>query len=87
MNLALIASGIVAIAKAIPQVMELFEKVESLILQYRLSQITDDYRFKRDKINALVNAISKATTKEERLALSKILHDYTTGKFSGKLPE
>lgn len=78
MNLSAIASVIFALAKALPTVMDLFEKVESLILQYRLSQITDDYRYKREKLRAIINAISKAETREERSALSKILHDYTS---------
>ena len=87
MNLAAIASGIFAVAKAIPMVMDLFEKVETLILQWRLSEITDDYKYRREKIRAVINAISKADTREERRALSKVLHDYTSGKFSGELPE
>jgi len=81
MSITAIASGIFAIAKAFPKIMELYNKVESLIMEWRLSQITDDYQMKRDKIRAITASISRATTNEERRALSKILHDYTSGKF------
>jgi hypothetical protein len=80
MNLTAIASVIFALAKAVPKVMDLYEKVETLILQYRLSQVTNDYKYKRDKLRAIINAISKAESKEDRSALSRVLHDYTTGK-------
>lgn len=82
MNLAAIASGIFAVAKAIPKIMELFDQVESLVLKWRLSQITDEYQYKRDKLRAVISAISRAETREERIALSKVLHDYTSGRFN-----
>jgi hypothetical protein len=81
MTLATIASGIFAIAKAVPKIMELLNKLEKHLLDYRLAQITDSYTIKREKISAIVNSISRAETNEERRALSKILHDYTSGKF------
>jgi hypothetical protein len=81
MSIAAIASGIFAIAKAVPKVMELLNKLEKHLLDYRLAQITDSYTIKREKISAIVNSISRAETNEERRALSKILHDYTSGKF------
>jgi hypothetical protein len=81
MTLTTIASAIFALIKAAPKILELYNKVESLVLKWRVEQISNEYSMKRDKITAITLSISRAATNEERRALSKILHDYTSGKF------
>lgn len=84
MNIAAILFGII---KAVPAAMELYNNLESLIIKYRLSQITDEYSMKRDKTRALMASIAKADTNEDRRALSQILNDITHGNYSSKLPK
>lgn len=87
MSLGAIASGVFAIAKAIPKVMDFFEMVEDLVIQWRLSRITNTYTERQEKIRALSFAISKASTKEERRALAKLLAEYTSGNYRNELPK
>ncbi len=82
MNIAAIIAGVTAIAKAIPAIKDLVVRVNSKLLEWELSKITDKYTERQRLISSLVNSISRATTKEERRALSKILARYTSGNYS-----
>ena len=75
MNITAIFTGIVAIAKAVPVIASYLDKFYELYIDSQISKI-DKYRIeKRDKIKALMKAIIKATTDEERKALSIILNN------------
>ncbi len=75
MNIVTIFTGIVAIAKAVPVVANYLDKFYEFYVDYQISKI-DKYRIeKRDKRKALMKAITKAETDEERKALSIILND------------
>ena len=81
MNIAAIVAGVTAIAKAIPAIRDIVSMAQAQLVRWELSQITNKYTERQKLIDALVNSISKATTREERRALSKILHRYTSGKY------
>jgi hypothetical protein len=75
MNITAIFTGIVAIAKAIPKVAEIINKFYQFYIDKQIENI-DKYRIeKRDKRKALMKAITKAETDEERKALSIVLSE------------
>jgi hypothetical protein len=75
MNITAIFTGIVAIAKAVPVIASYLDKFYEFYIDKQIARI-DKYRIeKRDKRKALMKAITKATTDEERKALSIILND------------
>lgn len=75
MNLLSIFTGVVAIAKAIPVVADTLNKFYQFYIEKQIEDI-DKYRIeKRDKRKALMKAITKAESDEERKALSIILND------------
>lgn len=75
MNIVTIFAGIVAIAKAVPVVANYIDMFYNLYIDKQLEKI-DKYRIdKKEKRIVLMKAISKATTDEERKALSIILND------------
>ncbi len=75
MSITAIFTGIVAIAKAVPKVAELINKFYQFYIDKQIADI-DKYRIeKRDKRKALMKAITKAETDEERKALSIVLSD------------
>lgn len=87
MNFTAIVGGVVALAKAIPAIRDMVVMVNSQILKWELSKITDKYTAREKMIDTLTDAISKASTREQRRDLSKVLHKYTTGDFSIRMPK
>ena len=75
MTFSAIISGLFAIAKAIPKVMEGIEKLSDMLIDYRVSKIKETYNIKHRKIAVLNGLLKKATTDEEITALSIILFD------------
>jgi hypothetical protein len=80
MTISAIASGIFAIAKAIPQVMEIFKKMQELYISQILGKIDREHGERKTETQALVKAISKAETDEERMALSRLLFKHQSCK-------
>jgi transaldolase len=75
MNITAIFTGIVAIAKAVPVIASYIDRFYEFYIDYQISKI-DKYRIeKRDKRKALMKAITKAGSDEERKALSIVLND------------
>ena len=75
MSTAAIFTGIVTIAKAVPQVAAIIDKFYDYWLDYQIEKI-DKYRIdKREKRSVLMKQIRDAQTNEERKALSIILSD------------
>ena len=82
MNFTVIFTGIVAIAKAVPVIAEFIDKFYQFYVDKQLEKI-DKYRIKkRDKRKALMKAIMRAQSNEERQALSLILNDVINSKLS-----
>ena len=80
MNIAIIASGIFAIAKAIPKLMEAIEKLSELYTDHKLAQLERKYGKKDMELRALVSAVKGAKTNEDRMAISRLLFRYKSGK-------
>lgn len=81
MTFAAIVTGIFSLAKAVPEIKDIIFMVNSRILQWELSQITNKYTERQKLVDSLTKSISRATTREERRDLSKILARYTTGNY------
>lgn len=75
MSFTAIFSGVVAIAKAIPKLTELINKFVDLWVDYQLDKIEQEISTKRTKRLALMSAIKKAESDNERKELSIILAD------------
>ena len=84
MSLSAIASGLFAIAKAIPQVMSILDAILKEYIDYKLSQITKNIDSTQAQRTAILKSIKKAETDEERIALSKVLYDFNTRSFMSK---
>jgi len=76
-----IVGGIVAVAKAVPAARDIVNTVQAQLLKWELSRITDEYTEKQKLVDALVTSISRAKTREERRALSKVMSRYTSGSY------
>jgi hypothetical protein len=76
-----VLTGLFAVAKAIPAARDIVVQLNAMLLKWELSRITNQYTEKQRLISVLISSISKAETKEERRALSKILARYTSGKY------
>jgi hypothetical protein len=75
MNLAAIFTGIVTIAKAVPQVAAIINKFYDVWLDYQIEKI-DKYRInKREKRAVILKSIRDAKSNDERKALSIVLAD------------
>ena len=81
MNVATIVAAVTAIAKAIPAIRDMVAKIQAQLIRWELSQITNKYTERQKLVDVLVSSISRAQTREERRALSKILHRYTSGNY------
>lgn len=75
MTITAIFTGIVAIAKAVPVIASYIDKFYDLYIDSQISKIDKNAIEKRDKRKALMKAISKASSDEERQALSVVLFD------------
>ena len=75
MSVTAIFAGVVAIAKAIPVIAGYIDKFYEFYIDSQISKIDKQSIQKKDKRKALMKAISKATTDEERKALSVVLTD------------
>lgn len=75
MTFATVVSGIFAIAKAVPTVANYIEKFIDLYTQRQVDKLMKQYQEKVNKRAALMQAIKKAGTDEERTSLSIILAD------------
>jgi hypothetical protein len=80
MNFTAIVSGIFAIAKAIPKVKEMLDSLLDLWLTEKLSRLDKKYGEKDHELRTLVNAVKGAKTNEDRMALSRLLFKYKSGK-------
>lgn len=85
MSFTAIVGGIFALAKVVPTIKDIIVLVNSQILKWELAKITNEYTAREQMIDTLIDAISKADTREKRSDLSKVLHKYTTGDFSGRV--
>ena len=77
MTFTAIVSGIFAIAKAVTIIAEYLDKTYELWIDYKLNKIEASKVKHSDKRTALMSAITKASTNEERKALSVILSELT----------
>lgn len=75
MNFTAIVSGIFAVAKAIPQVMEIIEKVYDLIIDHKYKKIRETYNLQSNKLIVLKKLLKEANTDEDRIALSIVIND------------
>lgn len=75
-------TAVMKVITAIPQLLELFEKLVDLYNQYQLDQIEDHYNKEAMRRKALINAISAARSREERKELSILLSKHTSGQLS-----
>ena len=76
MSFSAIVAGVFAIAKAVPIVAEYIEKFYSMYVTHEIHKIEKTMEAKKQERRALMKAISKADTNEERKALSIILNDH-----------
>tara|TARA_R110000744_G_scaffold371682_1_gene482848 strand:- start:6348 stop:6599 length:252 start_codon:yes stop_codon:yes gene_type:complete len=81
MSFTAIVAGVFAVSKAIPAIRDMVVILNAQILKWELSKITNQYSERNKMVDALTSSISKATTKEERRALSKIMARYTSGNY------
>ena len=81
MSFTAIVAGVFAVSKAIPAIRDMVVILNAQILKWELSKITNQYSERNEMVDALTSSISKATTKEERRALSKIMARYTSGNY------
>ncbi len=82
MNILSIASGIVAIAKAIPAIERLVDKVLDLFTDYKIEKMQGRLAEHQSKRKALMTAIIGAQTNEDRKALSIMLADLNRRELS-----
>lgn len=75
-----IAKAILALIKAFPKFLELFEMVYMFYIDWKISQLQDDLDEKAAQRKSLLSAIQKAKTNEERLHLSKLMYDLIHSK-------
>ena len=75
MTFSAIFTGIIAIAKAVPKIAEIINQFIDLWVDYQLEKIEQEISSKRSKRLALISAIKKAESDNERKALSIILAD------------
>jgi len=75
MTFTAIVSGIFAIAKAVPKVMELIDQIVVFYIKDKVSKINIERITKDDQRSALLKAIAKAETNEELISLSVTLHN------------
>lgn len=80
MNIAAILSGAVAIAKAIPALRDIVNKFYDLWVQSQIDNARDQRTETQHQRNAILEALKNAKTDEERIAISKLLHDFNHGK-------
>lgn len=80
MTIGSIASLLFNIAKTIPKIMEVFEKLSELVMANRLRKISKDSDRRRETANTILKAIEKAETNEDRIHLARIMYDYTNGR-------
>jgi len=79
MGIAAIASGIFSVAKAVPYVFKVLDAVYAKYIEHKISKIKQQRITKDDQRSALLQAIEKAETNEEILALSVTLHTINNG--------
>ena len=82
MSILSIASGIVAIAKAIPAVERIIQQVVDLFTEYKIGQIQGRLAERSAKRKALMTAIIGAESNEDRKALSIMLADLNRSELS-----
>lgn len=80
MNFIAIVSATISILKSLPKAVKIIEKFYSLWVRHEITKIDNQYASTDAKIDALINSISRAKTKEERHALSIILNDVSNNK-------
>jgi hypothetical protein len=75
MSFTAIFSGVVAIAKTIPAIKDMIDKFVSSWIMNEINKIDQNEITIREERKALMMAIPKAQTNEERKALSVTLHN------------
>jgi hypothetical protein len=68
------------LAKAVPQIYKLINEFFLMWQKHAIEQIERPITSRKLKTDAVIKAISKSETSEERRALSIILHDLVNGK-------
>jgi len=80
MNFTAIVSGIFAVAKAVPTVMDFINQIVEKYIEEKVDAINADMVTEDDQRAALISAIQKATTNEELIAHSVTLDQLNNGK-------
>ena len=75
MTFGAIFTGIIAIAKAVPMVMDAIDKFYDMWVSHKINEADASYNDIENQREAMVKAISKAESKDDRRALSIILHN------------
>lgn len=73
MSLLAIASGVVAIAKAVPMVKKLLDQITDIWIDYQVSRMDSNQSEIMNERRALAKAIKNAQSDSERIALSRVL--------------
>ena len=75
MNIGSIITLIIAVAEAVPIISKWVDTFYNMLTDKKISEIDGKIADQNQKRTALIKAISKAETDDERKALSVILHD------------
>jgi len=73
MSFTAIVSGLFAIAKAVPIIMDAVEKLSNMFIDYKVSKIKDTYNIKTNKLAVLKKMLVEAKTDEEIITLSIVI--------------
>lgn len=76
MGLAAIAGAVISVSRAIPIAAEFLTTLSDMWVSYKVSQIKESQVDEEAKRTSLMSAIQKAKTDVERIALSRVLHDF-----------
>ncbi len=80
MSITAILSGAVAIAKAIPAIRDIVNQFYNLWVDAQIDNARELRNETQHQRNAILESLKNAKTDEERIALSKLLHDFNRGK-------
>lgn len=78
-NVILIARALIALANILPFASALLDQIVSLWQEQQIKKVEGIKKERAKQVKAITNAISKASTNEDRKQLSIILSNYING--------
>ena len=78
MSVSTIIGAVIAIAKAVPYIYQLLERLNNAWIDHKVSQARENLNYQQKKERALYEAIKNAKNDDDLVALSILLHELQT---------